>query len=108
MTKIKKEQLLAKAQKKTAPIYNQSQIDEMVKNEKINKLVKSQKETQLRSFLEDQDKDYTADEFGKTTRERLNIYNVQELLILHPNVQLKKLIVSFFCSKHFSFSWWSF
>lgn len=77
--KIKKEQSLAKAQKKTAPIYNQSQIDQMVKNEKINKLVKSQKETQVRSFLEDQDKNYTADEFGKTTRERLNIYNIQEL-----------------------------
>lgn len=80
--KIAKETQIAKNNKKPAPIYTQEQINEMVKARRIKKLIDSERQSQVRSFLEDQDKNYTQDEFGKTQRERMEIYKIQDLASL--------------------------
>ena len=86
--KIKKEQALAKKQNKPIPTWSQDQIDYMVKERKIAKLVRSEKESQVRSFLESKDEAYTQDEFGRTERERMKIYDIQNTSSLNEKDKL--------------------
>lgn len=55
--KIAEETKLAKKEKQSTPIYDQETIDKMVKEEKIKSIVDSKKNSQVRSYLEDLDKE---------------------------------------------------
>ena len=77
--KIKEEREQYIANKKQPPVYTQTNIDNMIINRKVKKLVDSQRDSQVRSFLEDSEASYTKDVSGKSKRERLNIYQNLDL-----------------------------
>lgn len=78
--KILTETYQAKANNKPAPVYTQEQINEMIKARRVKKIVDSERQSQIRSYLEDQESQ--EDQFGKTKRERMQIYKTQELSAL--------------------------
>lgn len=75
---IKTNQERARKLKQPIPTYTQAQINEKIKLERLNKELTSEKESRVRSFMDELDQSYTVDDTGLNARERFNIYKNAE------------------------------